>query len=178
MNKAQQKQYDSYVNECGENNETPLTTDEWQAEIIKAEEQEKDDYLNYQAKVAGRNKVNKVAFEANTQADKGNFTPEKIMTKEEWLKAGKPTGKGKHEKFTDLVEPRTSKVLDAIEKLKPLYRPNYESTLEERKQVITALKDAVAKLETHFTAEKAKKATVGFKLQSLQSQETQKPPTP
>lgn len=168
MNKQQEKAYAEYVRsekERGIEDSDIMERELWLAEVIRAEEQEKADYLSYQKKIATRNDTLK--------ADEQDR--EEILTKEEWLKAGKPSGKGKHEKFSELVEKRASKALEAIEKLKPLYNPNYESTLEERKQVITALKDTVAKLEAHFTAEKAKKSTIVFKLQAVQETLPQNP---
>ncbi len=154
MNKQQEKQYKEYVEECNVNNETPISKEDFIIELENMEKQEKQDYLDYQKKIAEHNAI---VIEGNE--------PEKILNKDEWIKAGKPNGESKHERFIRLVEKRTDKVLSAIEKLFALKGANYESSLEERKQIIQALTEAVKRLENHFAGQK--EITGGFKIQSL-----------
>ncbi len=153
MNKQQEKEYKKYVEEfvqCPDAQEQ-LTKEEFVEALEKQEAEEQQAYLDYQGKIG----------ENNAKLPEGK-EPEIIKTKEQWIKAGKPTGETKAERFIRLVEPRTNKVLDVIEKLENLISPNYESTLKQREQVLAAIGERLAELEACYVGEKVEKK--GFQL--------------
>ncbi len=162
MNKQMSKQYKEYVTDCQEKNETPISIEVFIKESELQEKQEKQDYLDYQKKIAEHNSVILEGKE-----------PEKILNKDEWIKAGKPTEESKHERFIRLVEKRTEKALDAVDKLFALKGANYESSFEERMQVIHALTEVIKELENHYIGQK--EISTGFKIQAPLVLETHLP---
>lgn len=60
----------------------------------------------------------------------------------------------KHGKFVELANKRTSKARIAIRRLIPLVGINYESSLDERQQILIGIKEAYDELEKVFTQQR------------------------
>lgn len=63
----------------------------------------------------------------------------------------------KNDKFNRLSAQRVAKVLDEMRKLTNLVTPSYESSQEDRRKIISALRGAVEEVEYAFSGEKADK---------------------
>jgi hypothetical protein len=69
----------------------------------------------------------------------------------------------KAQKFQRLAKHRTTKALERIRQLKPLTGTAYESTIEQRRQVVDAILKAVTELEVAFSGSKSEAKGFDFK---------------
>lgn len=68
----------------------------------------------------------------------------------------------KHEKFHRLAPARVNKTLDEMRKIANLKSASYESSPDERRAIITALRKGIEELEYVFSGEKANKSSFTF----------------
>ena len=68
----------------------------------------------------------------------------------------------KSQKFHRLAPARVNKTLNEMRKLANLKSASYESTGDERRAIITALRKGVEELEYVFSGEKANKSSFTF----------------
>lgn len=68
----------------------------------------------------------------------------------------------KNQKFVRLAKNRVNQTLDNIRKISNLNAPSYQSSLQERKEIVQALRNAIEELEVIFGGEKSDKKVFTF----------------